>query len=143
MAALVNEPLPAGIAIAVAADSPVFTRTPPATPAAPVWMCASIAVLPFGNPLTVNCITTVPAVIVDPLRVTLNVIVELPLAPASAFVIGGTSLDARNAAVNVMTLGSDAVGDDGLFLSLHDVAIAPARISTAIRFIESPPDKRV
>jgi hypothetical protein len=81
------------------------------------------------------------AVIVPALsRVRLNVIVAFPRAFWSALVIGGTSFDAANAAVNVMVLGCVFDGDDGL---LPQAAARMATAAITYRFIVVVPLKDV
>src|SRR5437762_7328315 len=65
-------------------------------------MCERMIGVFGGRPLMFTTNVAVPAVMLPELsRVTSNVIVELPWAPASAFEIGGTSLDDRRSAEKI------------------------------------------
>src|SRR5262245_7584787 len=97
-------------------------------------MCAMLKGVPAGNPVRLATKVTVPAVmLLAASRVTLKVIVAVPLPVASAPVIAGTSLAGLSAAVNV--------GFTGVFEgSLDDLphAAAPTAsmaATTARRFI--------
>jgi hypothetical protein len=90
----VNEPAPL-VNVTEPAAGISGTRTPPATPDAPVWMCATVIVEPAGNPVRLATTVAVALVMVfDASLVTSNVIVALPAAVDSAFEMGGTSLAA-------------------------------------------------
>src|SRR5260221_5746 len=101
MLAFVNDPLPFASVTSPPARV-VLISTPPATPAAPPWMCAILIGVPAGKLLRFTTNVAVAAVMLfAESRVTSNVIVALPVPADSELVIGGTSLDVRRAAVNV------------------------------------------
>src|SRR5262245_35120728 len=98
---LVKEPLPVAN-ITSPWPRPRLTNTPPFAPGAPGWMCDAVKAVPAGNPCTETIASSVAAVIVPAASlVRLNVSVAVPEPLASSPLTGGTSLDARNAAVNV------------------------------------------
>src|SRR5947208_16071051 len=131
--AFVNEPDPAALRIISPVASDVEKMTPPATPAAPGWMCAALIGVPGGNPLKLTTNVAVPAVTFPAASfVTSKVIVAVPLPDASVPVIGGTSLAGRRSAVNVGLVG---VVGDGDVDDLQPVAATRAMATAAKRFI--------
>src|SRR5258708_5852884 len=79
----------------------VLTRTPPATPSTPVWMCAMLTTAVEGKPDMFTWKFTVAAVMVLlASRVMLKSIVAVPLPVFSPFEIGGVSCEGDRAAVN-------------------------------------------
>src|SRR5262245_9190330 len=68
-------------------------------------MWPSVTVVPAGNPVRFATKLIVAAVTLPPLVVVSNVIVAEPVPEASALVIGGTSFEGSNWAVNVGFVG--------------------------------------
>src|SRR4051812_19838959 len=79
----------------------VLTRTGPATPCAPVWMCAMLTTAVDGRFCMLTWkFTTAFVIVLLASRVSTKSIVAVPLPDASAFVIGGVSCAGDSAAVN-------------------------------------------
>src|SRR4051794_17663120 len=100
-------------------------------------MCASVAGVPPGKLASWPTKLTVPAPVTAPVasRGTLNVIVTVPRALASALVIGGTWLAALSVAVKVI---GPVLLDGVVGLSLpHAAAISSAAAIAAHRFMSS------
>ena len=121
-------------------DRFVLMSTGPGMPDPPVWMCARLMGVPPGKLETCAEKFTVPPPLTPPVagsRDTLNVIVAVPRAFASAFVIGGVSFWALSCAVN--TMGPVLlVGVVGLSLPQAAASISAVPIA-ASRFIGPPP----
>src|SRR4051812_44613593 len=91
----------------------VLTRTGPATPCAPVWMCAMLTTAVDGKFVMLTWkFTTAFVIVLLASRVTTKSIVAVPLPDASAFVIGGVSCAGDSAAVN-RTLDVPAPVEEG------------------------------
>src|SRR5262249_20737642 len=92
-------------------------------------MCASVMMVPAGNPEKTTLTSKVAAVMFPlPSRVVFSVSVAVPLAPASALLIGGTSLVDERFAVNTNLFCAVGAGA-GLLLSL----LQPAATTLAVR----------
>src|ERR1700680_2917373 len=105
--------VPAPLVNGTVLDGMKLISTPPLTPTAPVWMCASVIDVSDGNPCMVT--TAVPtALVTAPVAsfVVTNVMVTLPEATDSLFVIGGVSFAGSSCSVNVGFTGAGGVGAD-------------------------------
>jgi hypothetical protein len=79
----------------------VLIRIGPATPVAPVWMCAMLTTVLAGKPCIVTVKFTTAAVIApEASRVMLKSIVAAPLPEFSELLIGGVSCAGNKLAVN-------------------------------------------
>src|ERR1051325_4890752 len=79
----------------------VLTRIGPATPVAPVWMCAMLTTAVDGKFCIVTLkFTTAFVIVLVASRVIAKSMVAVPLPVDSAFAIGGVSFAGERAAVN-------------------------------------------
>src|SRR6188472_3070347 len=109
MPVLVNEPLPFVNTTSPAA-SDVLNTIAPFTPAAPWWMCAMLIGVPGGKFDRVTWKVAVPPVTLPAASlVTSNVIVAVPVPPASLAFGSDTSFDVRRSAVKVGLVGDGDV----------------------------------
>src|SRR5262249_54375573 len=128
---LVKAADPFGSVISPAAK-PRFQTTPPATPAAPGWICAPVKVVPAGNPDSVTVKSAVAAVTLpDASFVGCTVTVTVPLPVTSPPTTAVVSFPGKSVAVN---FGSAAgVGVAGLSLP-QPVAASVSPRATADRY---------
>ncbi len=75
---------------------------PALLPAGALWICASVTVVPAGNPVTLIWKFAVADVMLPALSfVTVRAMMAVPLPLASALVMAGTSLAGESGTVNV------------------------------------------
>src|SRR5262249_52689331 len=125
---LVKAADPFGSVISPAAK-PRFQTTPPATPAAPGWICAPVRVVPAGNRWSVTVKSAVAAVTLpDASFVGCIVTVTVPLPETSPPTTAVVSLPGDNVAVNFGSAGG--VGVDGVSLPQPNAASVSPRART-------------
>src|SRR5215475_2070146 len=128
---LVNVVDPFGSVISPAAKAR-FQTTPPATPAAPGWICAPVSVVPAGNPDSVTVKSAVAAVTLpDASFVACTVTATVPLPVTSPPTTAVVSFDGRSVAVNFGSAA--AVGVAGLSL-LQSTAASMRPRATADKY---------
>lgn len=120
----------------VSVMSPVAKKgitTAPATPAGASWMCIPVITELAGNPRSTSSILPVAAVILPVLSfVVERVKVQAPLAAASAFVTGGTTLAGMRFPVNTAAAGEGDGAGVGLGLGLGLGLAVGARVGVGV-----------